>query len=150
MPTRKTASVLVGALMLGACSALTLPGPRPVESAGPFGGPGPRTAGAVVRSGNRDGEVLRVCRSSGRRGWVAIEYLTDSLTCPASRGRQAAFRTALITRYDHLPVGAELTVCADQRVPRNWHRARFVEGDVSCASDPPQEGPTVMLIRRVR
>jgi hypothetical protein len=150
MPTRNTVFVLIGALILGACISLSPPTPRPVETAGPFGGPGPRTAGAVARSGNRDGEVLRVCRGAGRRGWVAIDYVTDSLACPANRGRKAAYRTALITRYDRQPVGAELTVCADQPVPRNWDRARFVEGDGSCASDPPKEGPTVMLIRRVR
>ena len=152
MANLKTAALAV-LFAVAACSGVSL---RVPSSAGTSadGYRGPRAGTAVARSGSPssvDG-VRRVCRGSRPSGWLAIDYVSDSIACPAQANREA-FGTALIIRYDDVNVGELLAVCADQTVPTNWTRDRFDPDDPRCprrTSEKESTVPTVMLIRRVR
>jgi len=144
---------ILGFVVLAACSAVRLRG-----STGGSSTPGelsdpiqrPRSQPAVVRSGSPAGsEVRRVCRGSTPGGWIAIDYVADTLSCPPSARRDLQHSTALIVSYRDLQVGEELSVCADARIPRNWSRVRLVPEDSRCAGAS-KDQPTVVVIRRHR
>ncbi len=104
----------------------------------------PRASGSSVR---------RVCRLGGTpRGWIAIGYVAaDTTECPKAAAELDPYPIAILARYDSLMVGARLTVCADQRVPRGWTREPVVEAGEQCptGNDAARSEPLVMLIRRI-
>jgi hypothetical protein len=143
----------VGIGALAACSGFRLKGPGATGvTAGGLQRPGIGAAVARAKT-NPNAEVRRVCRGSRPRGFIAIDYVaSDSTVCPPAPTRRSTYGTALVVRHADLPVGEEISVCADQSVPTDWIRARFDPDDPRCPEDsPPKEPrPTVMTIRRVR
>ena len=143
----------VGIGALAACSGVHLKGPgAPGVTAGGIQRPG--VGSAVTRAKiNPAADVRRVCRGSRPGGYIAIDYVaSDSTVCPSAPTRRSIYGTALVVRYSDLPVGEEISVCADQSIPADWIRARLDPDDPRCPEDsPPKEPrPTVMTIRRVR
>jgi hypothetical protein len=139
---------LLGVAVVGACSAVQLRGPTG-GSSGPF--QRPPVEPSVVRSGSPAGaEVRRVCRGTSPGGWIAIDYIADTLSCPASARRGREHGTAVIVNYRGAQVGEELSVCADAHTPRNWIRVGPVPGDSRCPGAAKSDEPTVMVIRRSR
>jgi hypothetical protein len=113
----------------------------------------PEVRPAVTRSGTAAAEVRRVCRGARTQGWIAIDYVADSTTCPASITRKQTYSTALIVSLDRIPVGGELAVCADEPVPRDWTSDRTVTDDPRCPTeglDHPPGREAVKIIRRLR
>jgi hypothetical protein len=146
---------MAGIAALFAAAACSNVGIRVPSSAGTAadGYRGPRAGTAVARSGTPRSidEVRRVCRGSRPSGWLAIDYVSDTIACPSPTNREA-FGTALIVRYEGVNVGEMLSVCADQTVPTNWIRDSYDPDDPRCprrASNQGSTAPTVMLIRRV-
>jgi hypothetical protein len=138
---------------LAACSGVHLKGPGATGvTAGGLQRPGIGTAVARAKT-NPSAEVRRVCRGSRPGGFVAIDYVaSDSTVCPPAPTRRSTYGAALVVRIADLPVGEEISVCADQPVPTDWIRLRSDPDDPRCPEDsPPKEPrPTVMMIRRVR
>lgn len=95
--------------------------------------------------------ISEVCRVSVRSGWVAVAYTLGSKRCPPNREADNLYTGAMVMRHDQQPVGAELVVCADQAVPRNWRRESLPPADGECVGARVPEGqPTMMVIRRER
>ena len=82
-------------------------------------------------------------------GWIAIDYVVDEEACPTSKSGKRLHGAALVVLYANVPVGGELTVCADERVPRNWVRDRTMVDASQCPADEPSERPNLMVIRRL-
>jgi len=143
----------VGIGALAACSGFRLNGPGATGvTAGGIQRPGVGSAVARAKV-NPAADVRRVCRGSRPGGYIAIDYVaSDSTVCPSGPTRRSTYGTALVVRYADLPIGEEISVCADQGVPSDWIRARLDPDDPRCPEDsPPKEPrPTVMTIRRVR
>jgi hypothetical protein len=118
-----------------------------------FGGSvSPTPAQRMVAETGATGATDRVCRANSRRdGWIAIDYVSDSLACPRaySRTRNAV---ALVVKYDGFAIGAELDVCSDERIPSNWTIVRAEPGDGRCADGPSLDNKQerVKVIQRVR
>ena len=116
----------VGIGALAACSGFRLKGSGATGvSAGGIQRPG--VGSAVTRSKTKPtADVRRVCRGSRPRGYIALDY--------------------------DLPIGEEISVCADESVPSDWIRVRLDPDDPRCPEDAPPKEPrsTVMTIRRVR
>jgi len=69
--------------------------------------------------------VQRVCRANALPGdWVAIDYVPLE-QCPNAGGEQ--YTGALVVRHTAYNRGAELLICADQQVPRQWRRRARVD-----------------------
>jgi hypothetical protein len=108
-------------------------------------------ARATVKSGtNAPQSSRRVCRGSQPGGWVAVDYVTDTIACPTKHGTSAANGTAVLLNLNAVLVGDEIEVCADQRVPRNFIRLENVDAGGRCASLGSSDRPMVMVIRRSR
>lgn len=141
-----------GLAVLISCSGFNLRSGAP--QAGSGGPLRPVMGPSVARANtNVNAEVRRVCRSSRPSGFIAIDYVaSDSTLCPLSPTKRSSYGVALVVRYVDLPVGEEIAVCADERVPTNWIRVRNDPDDPRC---PPEDTereprPTVMTIRRAR
>lgn len=143
----------VGIGGLAACSIVSIRGPGAAGvTAGGIQRPGIGSAVARAKT-NPNADVRRVCRGSRPGGYIAIDYVaSDSTVCPPAPTRRSTYGAALVVRYSDLPVGEEISVCADQSIPADWIRARFDPDDPRCPEDsPPKEPrPTVMTIRRLR
>ena len=143
----------VGIGALAACSGVRFKGPGGTGvTAGGIQRPGVGSAVARAKT-NPAADVRRVCRGSRPGGYIAIDYVaSDSTVCPAGPTRRSRYGAALVVRYADLPVGEEISVCADQSVPSDWIRTHLDPDDPRCPEDsPPNEPrPTVMTIRRVR
>jgi hypothetical protein len=125
---------------------------RPTPSPGAVPGPGSGVGGVGTRV---------VCRGTAPpNGWIAVEYVPAPEQCPArGPGGPSADSTAnaaVLTRYAGYAVGAELMVCADQRVPANWglvaegDAERAAEGAARCPGAVREGAPTTKHIRRLR
>lgn len=136
------AAILVLTL-LPACGATIQP------RAGDSDAPQPES---ISRTGQAAEPIIReVCRVSVRSGWIAVAYTRGSNRCPPNREADNPYNGAMIMRHDQQPLGAELVVCADQPVPRNWRRESLSPTDGECVGARVPEGqPTMMVIRRER
>lgn len=116
----------------------------PLPGTFPLPGATPDPAGAGV--------LRRICRTSSvPRGWIAIRYVADADECPTSPDAENRYTAAVIQRYSGEPIGAVLTVCADQRIPSGWVRDRDPESTDGCLGARVRDGaPTTRVIRRVR
>jgi hypothetical protein len=119
--------------------------PRPGSLPGATPG---RPAGGPIESAMID----YVCRAAPMpSGWIAIAYQEGGENCVRSTDPDNPFTVAMIQRYDTAPVATTMTVCADQRVPRNWARERGLAPGSGCAGARVGEGqPTAVVIRRIR
>ena len=95
--------------------------------------------------------VDEVCRAQAMRsGWIAIRYVQGEGDCPVSTDSANTYTVAVIERHSHKPVGAMMTVCADQTIPREWVRASNRDASGTCQGARVGEGAsTVMVIRKV-
>lgn len=105
-------------------------------------------------SGTRLPSERRVCRTSGvPRGWIVVDYVDALGECPARTGPDSSATAAVLARHAGMPRGAELEVCADQRIPRDWDLVRgeplSVDG-ARCRGAAPEGWPATKLIRRAR
>lgn len=107
--------------------------------------PGPST-------GTRYAGERRACRTSGvPRGWIAVAYVDGAGSqCPARTGVDSLATSMVLTRHSGLPRGAELDVCADQRLPRGWERVLHedTEDATACPGAAPEGQSTTRRIRR--
>lgn len=119
-------------------------------SASDIGGlQGPRSGPGAGRSAVE----RRVCRTSGwASDWVAVAYESVSSECPRRSEDDSSGIAATIVRLDAYPVGAELDMCADQMVPKDWapESAENVELPPRCPGAAPRGAPTTKRIRRMR
>lgn len=135
---------------IAACSNVRLRGPgstvQDQDAGRSFG-----TRTAVVKTGAlRNAEVRRVCRGSRPSGWIAIEYVADSIACGGSAAQRPRYPVALIVSHRDALVGESLEVCAAEGIPSGWVKDREIRDDPRCPYDRPSSEPTVMVIRRVR
>jgi hypothetical protein len=90
----------------------------------------------------------RICRTSSRPdGWIAVAYVAGD-GCGARGSADSSYVIAVLAQYAILPVDAELDVCADERIPRNW-----VPSDAAAApSDacPGVKGNSASTTRSIR
>lgn len=133
-----------------ACSNVRVRGPgSTIQDQDPGRSIGTRTA--VVRSGARkNAEVRRVCRGSRPGGWIAIDYVADSITCGGPATQRSPYPVALIVSHRDALVGESLEVCAAEGIPRGWIKDREISDDPRCPNERSSGGPTVMVIRRIR
>ena len=95
--------------------------------------------------------IEQVCRTSAMRsGWLAIRYIEGAEKCPKSTDPENPYNAAVIERYSLKPIGATMTVCADQTIPRDWIREHNQDAGAGCPGARVREGErTAMTIRRV-
>ena len=129
------ACVVVGAvLLLGTgCSAASVhihgrtSDPNPVfagtarDTAG-IGHTAPGGLGTPPAKSHSSGiATRRVCRGAAwPSGWIAIGYEASNAECPRNSDARSLYNVATIARYETLPVGQTLEVCADQVIPMGW------------------------------
>jgi hypothetical protein len=154
----RAAAMVSAFAVLAACSALkgsiTAVQPRlgagGVVDTGALRFPRPDTGTVGVTTDPRSDVVRRVCRTSGwPRGWVATAYESGSGECPLRSGADSTALAAIIVRLDAHPVGAELDVCADQAVPKDWVLVN-IEGAEPSARCPGAARNGASAIRRIR
>ena len=149
------AAITVGLTAAAGCGTSIRPHVRTGGSSPPSAALGPRLSPRPDsdRSDVDDSRPLvdRICRTQPMRaGWIATSYLRGTDNCPESTDPENPYTVAVIERYSHLPVGATLVVCADQRIPRQWARESNRDVRATCEGANVGEGaPTVMMIRRV-
>lgn len=169
MPRPPTPVLALAAILLaGACATVGVTpgagGGGPLDDAPPTAMPYPGTGRpATARRPSplpqpgaahpQTGAERRVCRHVGwPRDHVAVAYVTDDGSCPRSPRGDDAHTAAIVVPLARQPVGTELEVCADQRVPRDWDVARA--GAAGAAARCPGAGrdgePATLRIRRVR
>ncbi len=142
-------------------SPRTLPGAPPGTSVIPVTGPTrPEVPPSVLPPGELPGPGTgtryagerRACRTSGvPRGWIAVAYVDGAGSqCPARTGVDSLATSMVLTRHSGLPRGAELDVCADQRLPRGWERVLHedTEDATACPGAAPEGQATTRRIRR--
>jgi len=137
--------LLIGCYKASGGASRNVPGdtPRP-------GIPRPGQAGGAGGALTGKDAMRYVCRGAEGSGWIAVDYITDAEACAMSRSPNG---TAVVVPLANTVTGGMLTVCADQPVPRDWHRVQLHPGDGRC---PPrgtssEAGPaTVMTIQRNR
>ena len=93
----------------------------------------------------------QICRGAAMpHGWVAVRYTADEHACPKRLDADNPYTLAVIYRYADLPIGASLTVCADQPRPANWTLASDEAARDGCPGARVAAGkPTAYLMRRV-
>jgi hypothetical protein len=116
------------------------------ETLGPFP-PSPVTGGE-----DRGPVVDRICRARGApSGWVVVAYEIGGRDCPPPRDAENPYTVSVIERHDRRPVGSQVAICADQRVPRGWVRHWTPDELGECPGTRVGDGaPTRVLIRRER
>lgn len=145
-------------LALAGCSGMQVqPGQQtgiPGTSADPaLGGAGgiPRSPGSSPGGGSS-----LICRNQAiPREWVAVDYVSSPSCPPVSGGKESGPNSMLLTRYSVLPPETLLTVCADQRMPKDWVREPLESAEAESGRCPRLPGdtrtsPTVTRIRRIR
>lgn len=146
-----------GVLALAACGISLHPrveaDPYPGSARGAIPGPdrGPATFPAPPDRTEGDGVVRRVCRTGTTPGgWIAISYAFDP-DCPRSPDPEDSSNAAVIQRYSNQPVGARLTVCADQKLPMGWTRDPDQGPEDGCPGASVGEGQRqTFVMRRIR
>jgi hypothetical protein len=137
--------------VLAACApstggvSTTVPGASPAPRLPRPGQPGGAGGNSVASS-----TMQYVCRGKESTGWVAVDYIEDLEACASSRAR---YNTSVIVPLAKTVIGGMLEVCADQRIPPNWHRVQSTIGDPRCPTNKPTADvsqPTVMTIQRDR
>jgi hypothetical protein len=122
------------------------PSPYPEEYVGPAPSP--------VLGGESDGRsfIDLICRTQPMpSGWIAVRYEVGGDRCPQPTGAGNPFTVAMIERYTGKAIGQTMIVCADQRLPRNWVRARNQEASAECPGARVRpDAPTAFVIRRLR
>jgi hypothetical protein len=80
-----------------------------------------RSAAPAPLSSVRE-ETASICRAdSVPAGWVRTDDRLDMHLCQDAPHRQESiYNVWIIQRYDHLPVGYSLVICASERVPEGW------------------------------
>jgi hypothetical protein len=113
-------------------------------------GPLPAPGGTADEDGRP--AVDRICRARGTpSGYVIIAYEVGGRECPSPPDAGMAYTVAVIERHDRRPVGSQMAVCADQRVPRGWVR-QWTQDDVGeCpGARVAEDAPSRIVIRRTR
>lgn len=111
----------------------------------------PRSPGRSPGTGS-----TQICRNQTiPRDWIAVDYVASPSCPPASGGTELGPNSMLLTRYALLPPESILTVCADQRIPKNWEREASDPADAASGQCPrlpgdTGNGPTIVRIRRLR
>lgn len=153
---RVTGALTFGLTFIAACGITVRPHVRTGGGEQPPGiVPGdrmnPRPDSDVSSTVETTPVVDKVCRTNAMRtGWLAIRYLDEEENCPKSTDPENRYNAAVIERYSLKPVGATMTVCADQTIPRDWVREHNQEVGANCPGARVREGErTAVTIRRV-
>ena len=140
-------------LALAGCSNMQIqgiPGTRVDPDLGGSGGI-PRSPGTAPGASSS-----QICRNQTiPREWVAVDYVSSASCPPVSGGKESGPNSMLLTRYSLMPPETILTVCSDQRIPRDWSREPSETTGTDSGRCPrmpgdTRTGPTVMQIRRLR
>jgi hypothetical protein len=84
---------------------------------------GPFPPSTVTGEEERGPVVDRICRARGTpSGGVVIAYEVGGRDCPPPSDATNPYTVTVIERHDRRPVGSQMAICADQRVPRGWIR----------------------------
>lgn len=108
-------------------------------------------ARATVKSGtSAPAGTRRVCRGSQPRGWIAVDYVTDTIACPTRHGESAEYGTAILMDLNSVMAGDEVEVCSGQHIPRNFTRMGTVDAAGRCGTLDSKDNPKVVVIRRTQ
>ena len=93
----------------------------------------------------------RVCRGGAwPSGWIAIGYEASDAQCPRSADARSAYNVATIVRYETLPSGQVLEICADQVIPRGWvNETREDQVGDACPGAAKDGASATRIIRRL-
>jgi hypothetical protein len=149
---------LIPLMLLAGCSGMQVAPGRQAGIPGTGTDPDLSGGGTLPRNpGNSPGAgSAQICRNQTiPREWIAIDYVSSPTCPPASGGKESGPNSMLLTRYSLLPPESILTVCADQRMPRDWSREPSESADADSSRCPrlpgdTRTGPTVVRIRRIR
>jgi len=91
------------------------------------------------------------CQSESRPGWIVVNRHRDFSKC--STGTSQSFpNVCTLERYDNLPVGTQLQVCASEGTPNGWEDVRDSAkfNPTLCQTNQSDSAPNVKAIRRLR
>ena len=115
----------------------------------PDGNPTPMTPPSL-RDNDNVPLIKRQCRgASVPRQYVVVSY-EQSTACPKVVNENE-YTVAVIERISDKQIGAFMTVCGDQVVPRGWARDYQVSAEVACPGARVSAGnPTAIVITKQR
>ncbi|UXI70277.1 hypothetical protein [Tahibacter amnicola] len=92
-------------------------------------------------------DIQHVCRNQVPAGYIATDKKYSITECGTFSS--ATDNVWVVTRYDHLPVGARMDVCADQPIPAGWQAVRSTQTAQRCSISHMPTSPTVTEIAHV-
>ena len=104
----------------------------------------PRRIAATTRN--------QICRGAAiPMGWILVDNQRDAESCDGENPVSLnLYNVWVISRYEDLPVGATLDVCASAQIPDGWQLVDLYRSKDSCGRPSDPFAVNVKRIRRVK